>query len=977
MGNKMKTTTTTTTTTTTKFNLNKLTSAVLSVLCAASVSSYANAADEPAADIEVIQVTGIKGSLVQSINNKRFSDSIIDGISAEDVGKFPDQNVAESLQRITGVTIDRNGGEGSKVSIRGFGPDFNKVLLNNRTLPTSDSGRAFSFDILASELISGADVHKTSTASQIEGAIGGVVDIKTMRPFDLDGFTAVGSAKANYDTLSEDTSPSFSGLISQNFDEDFALLASFAYQSKVTQIDSDSVRGYRQDPVITGSDPYGEATSEKYWRPQAASQTIETRERDRIGGTLVAQWAPNDDTVITADVLYSKLDSTEDKDQLSRWFSSPLYNSKIDENGTVTSFNRIPKTLVSQGVYQLWDDGTPTGIGQWNSANKAVTPRENETTMVGFNVEWQATNDLMVFFDAQTSKTTGESGDGFIATLANPAQTPVSFALQGDSFEWTGPQSKASDYYANNVQVVSRDYEDEVSEVRLDTEYSLDIGYFTTINTGLYYSTQEKSYKQSQNQWSNTTATNGFKYNIPADVMSPLSGTDWFTYNPADVIDFFLSDDIHEQTSNVGAQVMHNFANGDPKYASEAEAQAAADAASQAALDKLLAMQAYSPVGTSGDSQWGPYAPEFNPAASWTTEEENIAAYIQASLSGDDWSANLGLRYIETKTTSQSASDVVTNVALDSVQLNALLNRESGQQVIASSDYSDILPSLNVKYEASEDIVVRFAFSESLTRPSLQSLTPNVRYQGSGSIDGNYNVTDWSGTIKGQNPELKPYKSTNYDVSVEWYYDEASTMSVAYFKKDIADWITSQTRTTTEEHPTTRDGVPGTSDSFDFEKTAPFNNDSSDAQGIEFALLHNFDSGFGTQVNYTYMDSSAAFDPNSDKALSFTLDGLSKNSYNVIGFYENETFQARLAYNWRSDYVNCGTCGLRGQPVQTEAYGQFDASVSYDINENFTVFAEGVNITNETTAQYSTYSSRFLSLTETGAKFSVGVRASF
>lgn len=979
----------------TTFRKNRLSCAIFAILAPLSLSCVAVAEEQDnkqADDVEVITVTGIKGSLVSALNNKRFDSSIVDGIAAEDLGKFPDQNVAESLQRITGVTIDREAGEGTKISIRGFGPQFNTVLLNERTVPTDNGGRSFSFDIIASELISGADVYKTSQASKLEGSIGGLVNIKTAKPLSFDGFKAAGNVKAVYDSLSEETNPVFSGLVSQNFNDTFGVLASFSYQERKARIDEASISsGYRSDYVIEGSDPYNNApTSEKVLRPQNAVQNYTLQDRERVGATLVGQWVASDELLITADVLYSKLTVDDSQNQLARWFSNPLYNANINGNGTVDSFTRVPKPLVSQGVYQLWDNGSKLGTGQWNGATFASENRDVETTMIGLNAEWQATDDLSFVFDIQTSTAEARSGNNAKIGLSTPTQVPTHFALSGDSFTWNGSDEDFSgttdSYYNNNVQFYSQDFDDDITEARIDATWDVEyFGVIESIKTGFYYSDREKVANNSETNWGGVVkAYSGFHYNAPASIMydvTPAGGfldggfvNSWYGYDPQDLVDFFHSDEIYAQAAGFGEQIMNNFANGDPKYTTEAEAQVAADAAVAAAVTKLDKAQAL--AGTEGyEGPLGAFTPQHHAGKSWAVTEETIALYVEADLVGESWSGNFGLRYIETDTESFGNGNMLNGVVVDTATGSATLNTESGLPINSSASYQKLLPSLNLKFDLAEDLVARFSFSETLTRPQLGDLRPTVNYNGTGVYDVNDDL-DFNGTINGKNVELKPYTSTNIDIALEWYYSDDSYVGATVFHKDIDDWIVEQTRTETLSVPSVVDGEANGDIALDFESTKPFNSESSTAQGLEFAVLHNFDSGFGVQFNYTYIDSDAAFEPGQEN-LSFTLAGLSKDSFNLITYYEQGPLQARLAYNWRSDYVNCATCSRGGQPVQTEAYGQFDASVSYDLHENFTVFAEGVNITDEDTRKYSTYESRFLSFQDTGARFSLGVRATF
>ncbi|MEI6893531.1 MAG: TonB-dependent receptor [Colwellia sp.] len=974
------------------FKMNSLALAVTVAISSTPVLAE-DISKEKIEEIEVIQVTGIRGSLVKSLFNKRSANTVVDGISAEDLGKFPDQNVAESLQRITGVTIEREGGEGSKISIRGFGPEFNVVLLNQRTVPTEGATRAFSFDMLASELISGADVHKTTTASMTEGSIGGLVNITTAKPLEYEGFKAVASAKAVYDGLADSTNPYISGLISQNFDGEFGVLASFAYQERESRKDEAFIGGYTESSVGTTNDPTN-LDRDNVWRPQTAGQKLTAQNRKRTGATITAQWIPSDSLSLTADVIYSRLVVDDEQHELSRWFSNPVFGATInEETNTVTAFSRTPKPYVSTGVFQLWEDGTRLGTGQWNSATRRGNNRDVTTTMVGLNAEWNVSDELAFEFDIQTSSAESDSGVNPYTVLANPTQNITKFSMSGNSFSWIGQPSDfigtSKDlYHAHNVSFSQFQRDDDITELHTNIEWTPeDMGFISSVQTGAYYSYREKVKNNAATNYSNVfRPIQGFHFSPSASILTDFSPTggflsdeggfldSWYTYNPTDLVDFLLSPEALAQTSGFGDQIMNNFANGDPTYGTQAEAQVAADNASDAGYARIEALQSYVPVGNSGH-RLGAFAPEHNASSSWRVTEETTSFFVQANLEGEYWSGNIGLRYITTDTESFGTGTVLTGYKLDSGAGAAGLDKESGQAVSDKGSYNKALPSMNLKFDLSDDLVARISYSETLTRPNLSKLTPTENYSGEGQMSNGELVFD-GGTITSQNVNLKPYTSDNFDLALEWYYAESSYVGVTYFNKQIHDWITTLTEDVIVEVPYFVDDIASGTKMLPFSKSSPYNAEDSDASGIEFALLHNFDNGFGVQFNYTYIDSDAAFTPGQED-MSFTLDGLSKDSFNLITYYESGPFQARVAYNWRSEYVNCATCSGGSKPIQTEAYGQFDASASYDINETINVFIEGVNILDEDTRKFSVYKSRLLSFSDTGSRFSLGVRAKF
>ena len=287
---------------------------------------------------------------------------------AEDIGKFPDQNVAESLQRISGVAIDRDGGEGQLISVRGLGPEFNAVLVNGRTMSTVSGGRAFSFDTLASELISGAEVHKTQSAKLQDGSIGATVNITTHRPLAIGEYKAVASIKNSYDTLSGSHNPTFSGLISNTFDDDkFGVLFSLAFSDKDSRSDSAQTAGYIVKNLESLEN--GEVQNDVFM-PRNYDQIVKTENRERTNGSLVLQFQPNDDLLFTADALYSKYDVNYREDILAHWFEpGNIVDATLDADRTVVKL--------------------ATGNNSATDYLNRLSYRPTTTKAFGVNMDWQ------------------------------------------------------------------------------------------------------------------------------------------------------------------------------------------------------------------------------------------------------------------------------------------------------------------------------------------------------------------------------------------------------------------------------------------------------------------------------------------------------------------------------------------------------------------------------------------------------------
>jgi iron complex outermembrane recepter protein len=326
---------------------------------------------------EDIVVTGIRASIASSAAQKRDAVGILDAISSEDLGKFPDANVAESLQRIPGVAIDRTNGEGAQVSVRGLGPAFNTVLFNGRSFASDNYNRAFSFDLIPAELISGAQVYKTAQAPLQGGGIGATINVQTPRPLALNGFKVIATGKALYEKNSDKFTPQGFGLISNTFaDGKIGLLASVSYQRRIAQIASVSNDGYLPNSSVG---PNSNPIATNVYAPRNFNVNQARDDRTRLGATVVAQYQPTDELTFTLDGLYNKFKSDSKTRALGAWFEPTSYTAAtIDDNRTVTSL-------------------TTNGNADFISSGAL---RETTTWEGGFNAEWNPANNFKMVIDA-------------------------------------------------------------------------------------------------------------------------------------------------------------------------------------------------------------------------------------------------------------------------------------------------------------------------------------------------------------------------------------------------------------------------------------------------------------------------------------------------------------------------------------------------------------------------------------------------
>ena len=908
--------------------------AITSALCSAGAVAQ-EVADAGADDVEVIQVRGLISSLKRSFSDKKEALIVSDGIAAEDLGKFPDQNVAESLQRITGVAIDRSGGEGQLISVRGFGPQFNLVTVNGRQMASERAGREFSFDTLASELIAGADIYKTSNAANQEGGIGSYINLKTAKPFDLDGFKAVGSVKGTYDSLSESTTPAFSGLVSNTFmDDKLGVLASLSIQKRDAQINQADTRGfYRVDRIQTNDFDAAAGTGKEafnVWVPRNLDLTSNEEDRTRTSGTLVVQYAASDELTLTFDGLYSKFEVDSQVNNYANWFTPGNFRDFQVDAATET---------VNYWSHNAFNDPMGGGSGATDFVQQGLD-RNVKIQGFGFNADWDLSEQLNVNIDISTSSAKDLSGDqsrvftvmgyanGYTYDFTGGGELP-SFASDGINGPFS--QADASKLRAHYVERGGDEREDEITEMRADFKYTPNSDTFTQLRYGLYTQDRTKSAKVFQSPSLPNCFYCGYGLDVPDDLAYLVSPNGWFDgipssffgYNVDDYLAYLESDAaITGQSANRGESAAANIA-------------------------AFAALEGYTPVEL---------------GTSFEIDEEILSAYADFVFQGDlgemPWTVNVGFRYSETTTTASGNQATLLDISqnpldgtiLDQTYIEDANGQRASVPISLKNTYSNLLPSLNVKFEIEEDMLLRFGYSETLTRPTMESMRP---------------VTNIGTTrpdlllASGGNPYLTPFLSTNWDVSYEWYYADASAVSIGIFSKDVEGFITS---TPAPEEFSLASG------SYEFSVTRPRNGAAAQVEGLEMAWTHTWESGFGLQANATIVNSSSDDD--------FQLEGLG-DSQNIIGFYEKDGFQARVAFNNRESFLQTLRNGDTGEPEYVDTYGQWDLSASYDINENFTVVFEGINVTDEYTSKHGRLASHFTEQVRSGARYAIGVRGSF
>ncbi|GLR70550.1 TonB-dependent receptor [Agaribacter marinus] len=948
------------------YHRNILSSAIALALVGVGSTHIALAQEAGAGDVEVIAVSGIRGSLLSSANIKRESSGVVDAITAEDIGKFPDTNLAESLQRITGVSIDRSNNEGNQVSVRGFGPTFNMVTLNGRAMPTSSTlstdvgiNRAFNFQHIASEVVSGVQVFKTGKADMASGGIGATVNLSTAKPLQLGDQKITFGLKGIADTTNvtgSDITPEFSGLYSNVFaDGKLGILVAYANSQRDSRKEAVVNDGWIRDngSVYTGIDSSNLTNPDNpggfYWVPRNFAVEYGDHERERENFQAVAQFAPNEDITISLDYTGSRFEEEIDRIQTGFWFDSDANTvGSVDTNGTVINPRHNNHRLNFTSIRQLV---------------------ETENDSFGLNVDWTVSDTLTLEFDIHDSTSQTQPG-GQISEFTTVISTPPDQRYVDIGLDFTDNDVPAVFAEVTNTF-------DENAPAPLPANYdpygleSIDGDVVVIRGHEIENNIQEWAFS---GDWVNDSdsALSNIRFGVGStDYQFDIKRRFGFSviYNVLDIPDLGLS----FTPSTIGS----NFSGGDSLFPVQYNADAGR--VNQAIVDGNL-------VGE-------------NPVSLDTVQEETLHAYLAMDFETEfneiPININVGIRYEDTDVTASSNTTLPTNLLyISDEEIRTVFQGSTGAVTdTLEGGYTEFLPNFDVNLELKEDLFARFSYSRTLTRSDVTAIAPSTSITNL-RPGGPFNATQGD-------PNLLPYSSNNIDLSLEWYYDEGSYISGGYFKKYVSNFIgiTNESRTINGA-----DGTPLKDPSFNprpqcpdsnqnppnpaclgmasdpdviFNVEVPKNLEDATVDGVEIALQHMFgESGFGTQVNYTAVNGSVEYDVNSfDQTVALT--GLS-DSANLVGFYDKDGIQVRVAYNWRDDFLlNTNQFHSPNEPQFTEAYGQLDLSISYDINEYLVITFEGLNVTEETTRRHGRFSNQFLAAEDFGSRYALGVRATF
>lgn len=965
-------------------------------------------AAEKDADVEVIEVKGIRGSMIKSMDLKRDSSGIIDAISAEDIGKFPDTNLAESLQRISGVSIDRSNGEGNQVSVRGFGPERNLILLNGRQLPTTSGYRSFDFQNVASEGVSGVEVYKTSVASMPTGGIGASVNILTNKPL------AVGEEKASVgvkyvndeSTEKGSATPELSGIYSNVFmDGKLGVSLTGSYAEREHGANRSWVEiGWRSFPGTVDQDwaagtadwggvpDQGQVNrpddTDIYSVPQTVNYMFEEFQRKRTNGQLVIQYEVADNLTATLDYTYINNQFNRQYSEVSAWFTF---------NGQETAWTDGP--IASPLVYGENYEGN--GIANQDlSMRGGNNATEANTHSIGLNLSWQVNDSLKIDFDHHNSNAefipTSPLGTanvismpGYIRTNAYAdfsGEIPV-LAVGGSSNMTYADMRVAGSWFRND------DFQTEIAQTQVKGSYDLEE--FGSIDFGISKMKSSNHYQTVQvqrNDWGGVGQAGDFDADMFHE--EPV-----LTRFDASQGDFSALPGNYEIVNSV---IVFDF--------NAVVARAA----------ELYTPDSFGPgeiVGDCGNMFCA--SSDYQAGTDRFVEENMTSFYAQYNYEGELFDMlfdlHVGIRHEETEVLGQSYVPTYDSAIWEGDTEITLQATGLREQLSRDGEYSHTLPSINLNVEVTDDLMVRAAYSQTIGRPHYNDLA--------GGTTVSQSLTRLGGNGSSGNPGLLPLEAENIDLSVEWYYDEGSYASVAYFNKSVSNGIAlDQISETIFSIPNPADGpkyqeavnavgsdaaairqyiydnyadgetvfldpdtgqiqIVGTeTDNLaSFLIQVPTNGDDTQSyDGYEFTVQHLLgESGFGVVANFTVVNTESDYDNYALEDTGAEI-GISDTA-NLILFYDKDGLQTRIAYNWRDAFLSQTYQGTGQHPVYTEAYQQLDFNVSYDVAqiEGLSVFFEGINVTNESTRDHGRSTYQMLEYVQTGARYAVGARYNF
>lgn len=891
-------------------------------------------APQEATELGEVIVTGgsYQRSLEQAIEIKRDNVGFSDAIVATDVANFPEQNLAEALQRIPGVTIERNRGLGGRVSVRGLPSEYTFVSINNLATASGSGGRDVEMDIFASEIIQQVVVQKSPRASDEEGGIAGSVDISTARPFDYRDRQLVASFEGSHNSISGEIDPKVSFLASDTFG-DWGALVSFSTAQRSNRTDSNSginfrpafrfleAGGAREAQAravllrdvglnLSNADMDNRDVTGRIVFQDKVGDRIYMNEQDQWGGTLSLQYRPSTNLSLTFDAMLGGYETTEDEYDAAAYSASSRSTFE-----TIHAYDDT--TLADQGLIILRDVSYTATQHEMLSKE-----RINQTDYAQFatTLDWHGDSwELSAMVGYSGAEKTLDSSN-----LKHVAYAPSRTRWTENGGETVPSASSAGfNMYSSFDRYLFEAYETTLEQItddkyaaQVDFTQHLSLDFFpalTRFQAGLRYTDKNKERQYGA-----------------LNIQGPTAGsTAWLNTRRLSDSALTSSNDLapggaYSIRDLVWSQVSNDYARRTFRYDG--------------------------------------FATPFNVGDYYEVSEEVLAAYAMADFDFDigavPVSINAGLRYIDTSVTSSGYHQIQTPTGGTTY---------TPEPVTSEGGYDKVLPAINFSADLTDSLVLRGAASETLIRPALTDLA----YKRTASWNS-FRFTDG-------NPNLEPTYAKQWEVGLEQYLGDGGLLSVSYFWKEI-DGLVRQALTGVVPN-VTKYNANGTIDGvYDFDLYQPINVDQPfEVSGFEFVAILPLGmfweplEGFGVNANYTLLDSSLMGTSTLDIPLPPV--GLAESTYNFTLFYENDRFQARASYNFKDKYVE--SVGYEMYPVWRDGYGQTDVSVSYNLTDNIQFNLEAINLTDERTAGYTMDPSFPVMDEMSGRRVTFGVRMDF
>lgn len=807
-------------------------------------------AQEEVTEVDEVVVTGLRRSLATAQAIKRDSDSIVDAIVAEDIGKLPDVTASESLARVTGVQVTRAAGEAAQVAVRGL-LDVSTTYSGREIFTAQD--RLVAIQDFGAGTVAALEVYKSGTANLVEPGIGGLINVRSRKPFDFAGLEISGSVNAVYWEQAEE--PSWNGnlLLSDRWETsagEMGLLVNLAYSS-VDYLDST-----REQALFIASSSPGESPLASFRFPDSVQQFLGKGDRYRPTANAAFQWRPTDQLEIYVDALYQGYRGRDE----DIWNYNPLWGG--------ATFTDV---VLRPGTNEALSLTARQGRDRRSDGYKVALDRNTDTWQIGAGLVWTGER-LTVSADVATTEST-VTDEKVNVDYAYTGPTTLRVRFDG-SGEHGGPSFDLVNYDARNpANVLYRGlFEERARNEGQDVQFRTDLSYeagwgpITSIQAGLR-ATDRDAMRQYTNRYAPGLGL-GLNISQLGLELETVRGFAFDNSHPFGGIILPTRDSI-----------MNNVAR--------------------------LRTIAGQPAGNVAF----PNRPELD------ANERTFAGYLQGKFAFDGAipiDGVIGIRGVKTETT-------VAGV------------RTSGgvaTEISRTSEYTDWLPNISARARLRDDLQLRLAYTETRTRPNFGDLNPSFTIEPT--------QTNNRRNASGGRVDLEPFTSSNYDATLEWYFDTTGSATLAVFRREVEGFI--ERRTDDIADPDFPGGV--------IRFNGPFNARGNDINGFEIGYTNFFDiealpdwaRNFGVQANYTRLEDGG------DVKLRF----LSEDAVNLIGIYETSKFSARLAYNYRSDYIEFvnGDNGVNN-PIITEARGQFDFSASYTPIENVTIAFDVGNITGE------------------------------